>query len=754
MSQWQFDGTSAGSKSQSASPTYPTSSLPAFDSLSSINNNDSSSLVNTLNSNNDSNLQQQQQSQRGASSSDELFKHIVQSQSSQSQKAAADASFEAICSGAKRADDTAAGLLFLNQHTTNLPQHQHQLQINTANLNNLPQQTYSGSGPLRRTSPSESPALVNQFAIRQLQPPISSPSSAAAALNWAQLANPYSFIAASLVNDDNNSAGREFPSSSSHTPNQQSFCSAPISSHYVNDCTNTLFPNTASVAGGTSSTSSNTVTATNASGNNLFSINFTNRNTNSDRNNNDINSRDFFVNSQSPVSFIESLNFDRMPSSLLSNSRSYSSVLNSPQQNQALLGDSYQSAAENFYNSLTGVTKPASLLTNDNKQFVSSHLAASAFNQSHNAQYQCKQTPNQQKHIDHANIVNGVHHHQQQQQRFLFGVAASMDSSSGSVSTFQHRPSSSLYCHTNNGQQQQRRRTGKFSSMFANQITTNFGTNSNDSSGNDGSALDREERYSRKVFAGGLPPDIDEDEIKASFSTFGSLVVDWPHKAESKSYFPPKGYAFLLFHDEASVQALIDACFVDKDKLYLSVSSPTSKHKLVQIRPWKLSDANCVIDSSPILDPRTTVFVGGVPRPLKASELAEFMNRMYGGVCYAGIDTDPDLKYPKGAGRVAFSNRESYLRAIAQRFVKFEHADFEKRVEIKPFVLDDQICDECHGLHSANKFAPFFCANIACLRYYCDFCWQQVHSNEDRRFHKPLVKESVDRPRQAFSKFN
>jgi len=37
------------------------------------------------------------------------------------------------------------------------------------------------------------------------------------------------------------------------------------------------------------------------------------------------------------------------------------------------------------------------------------------------------------------------------------------------------------------------------------------------------------------------------DEITASFRRFGALVVDWPHKAESKSYFPPKGYAFLLF---------------------------------------------------------------------------------------------------------------------------------------------------------------------------------------------------------------
>lgn len=73
------------------------------------------------------------------------------------------------------------------------------------------------------------------------------------------------------------------------------------------------------------------------------------------------------------------------------------------------------------------------------------------------------------------------------------------------------------------------------------------------------------------------------------------------------------------------------------------------------------------------LDPRKTVFVGGVPRPLKAGmflcfknqniffnlhqltntinfatvELAMIMNRLYGGVCYAGIDTDPELKYPK-----------------------------------------------------------------------------------------------------------
>ncbi|XP_036971576.1 cytoplasmic polyadenylation element-binding protein 2 isoform X3 [Acanthopagrus latus] len=265
---------------------------------------------------------------------------------------------------------------------------------------------------------------------------------------------------------------------------------------------------------------------------------------------------------------------------------------------------------------------------------------------------------------------------------------------------------------------------------------------------------ERIERFSRKVFVGGLPPDIDEDEITSSFRRFGHLVVDWPHKAESKSYFPPKGYAFLLFQEESSVQALIEACMEEDGKLYLCVSSPTIKDKPVQIRPWNLSDSDFVMDGSQPLDPRKTIFVGGVPRPLRAIELAMIMDRLYGGVCYAGIDTDPELKYPKGAGRVAFSNQQSYIAAISARFVQLQHGDIDKRVEVKPYVLDDQLCDECQGARCGGKFAPFFCANVTCLQYYCEFCWANIHSRAGREFHKPLVKEGADRPRQIHFRWN
>ena len=61
------------------------------------------------------------------------------------------------------------------------------------------------------------------------------------------------------------------------------------------------------------------------------------------------------------------------------------------------------------------------------------------------------------------------------------------------------------------------------------------------------------------------------------------------------------------------------------------------------------------------------------------------MDRLYGGVCYAGIDTDPELKYPKGAGRVAFSSQQSYIAAISARFVQLQHGDIDKRV--RPFTF-------------------------------------------------------------------
>ena len=74
------------------------------------------------------------------------------------------------------------------------------------------------------------------------------------------------------------------------------------------------------------------------------------------------------------------------------------------------------------------------------------------------------------------------------------------------------------------------------------------------------------------------------------------------------------------------------------------------------------------------------------------------MDRLYGGVCYAGIDTDPELRYPKGAGRVAFSNQQSYIAAISARFVQLQHGEIDKRVS------DRNVLKKNNSLH------PFLCS--------------------------------------------
>lgn len=67
--------------------------------------------------------------------------------------------------------------------------------------------------------------------------------------------------------------------------------------------------------------------------------------------------------------------------------------------------------------------------------------------------------------------------------------------------------------------------------------------------------------------------------------------------------------------------------------------------------PWVVSDSNYVRCPSQRLDPSRTVFVGALHGMLNAEGLAHIMNDLFGGVVYAGIDTDK-YKYPIGKHEV------------------------------------------------------------------------------------------------------
>lgn len=260
--------------------------------------------------------------------------------------------------------------------------------------------------------------------------------------------------------------------------------------------------------------------------------------------------------------------------------------------------------------------------------------------------------------------------------------------------------------------------------------------------------------YSRKVFVGGLPPDIDEITIRDYFCKFGTLKVDWPHKSESRCLLPPKGYAFLIFKHEFAVELLVSACINQGDKLFYFVSSLTCKNKQVQIRPWAISDSVYTSEDNRPMNPRMTVFVGGVPRPVRATELAIVLKNQFGNVSYASIDVDPLLQYPKGSARVTFLTMDSFVRAVNARFVNLSLPDVDKVVEIKPYFLDGQVCDICNGFNSGGKPAMYYCSDSECLRYLCENCWPAEHNSCSKQHHYPIVKETADKKHDKWGQWS
>ncbi|XP_044789254.1 cytoplasmic polyadenylation element-binding protein 1 isoform X3 [Bubalus bubalis] len=226
--------------------------------------------------------------------------------------------------------------------------------------------------------------------------------------------------------------------------------------------------------------------------------------------------------------------------------------------------------------------------------------------------------------------------------------------------------------------------------------------------------------YSCKVFLGGVPWDITEAGLVNTFRVFGSLSVEWPGKDGKHPRCPPKGnmpkgYVYLVFELEKSVRALLQACSHDPlspdglSEYYFKMSSRRMRCKEVQVIPWVLADSNFVQSPSQRLDPSRTVFVGALHGMLNAEALAAILNDLFGGVVYAGIDTDKH-KYPIGSGRVTFNNQRSYLKAVSAAFVEIKTTKFTKKVQIDPY-LEDSVCHIC-----SSQPGPFFCRDQGRVR--------------------------------------
>ena len=245
--------------------------------------------------------------------------------------------------------------------------------------------------------------------------------------------------------------------------------------------------------------------------------------------------------------------------------------------------------------------------------------------------------------------------------------------------------------------------------------------------------------FSKKIFIGGIPRDMTEEDIVRIFSKFDNDVkIEWP-ESRPKIRSTPKGYLYIILNTNENIRNLLYSCDLvieggcetfNFDIIY------KKKLKQLQVIPWLTSDSHFKFaDPTETQKSNFTVFIGALHGRLHAKAIACIFNKMFGDVLQVTIDTDRH-KYPTGSGRISFASEESYKKAITANFIQIEAKKVSKKVQIEP-CIDGQKCNMC-----LEDDAPNFCKELNCFNYYCNICWRKKHSTPESDCHIPIRRKS------------
>ena len=201
--------------------------------------------------------------------------------------------------------------------------------------------------------------------------------------------------------------------------------------------------------------------------------------------------------------------------------------------------------------------------------------------------------------------------------------------------------------------------------------------------------------YSRKVFLGGLPWDVNQHYLVQLLQKYGSVKLEIPGKdskhprvsniCKSQERSTP-GYVYIIYEHESAVQRMLADCRKEVknggEHYFYTIFIPSAnsnnnnnnannnnanyyfnnsmsgggnkrgKAKEVEVIPWNQEDTSYVPQNKTSMlpakiDAKSTIFVGALHGMLNAQGLAKVMNEIFGEVIHAGLDTDK-YKYPIG----------------------------------------------------------------------------------------------------------